>query len=111
MDRILKLMRRGHTRDNYLQRIERIKSSTRRLSLTSDIIVGFPGETDEDFQQTLDLVKQCEYDSLYIFKYSKRAGTPAANFADTVPENIKTERFVELEKVQRKAQEKIYRSY
>src|SRR6476659_8445814 len=79
-DRILKLMRRGHKRSDYLARIERIKSSSRRLALTSDIIVGFPGETDEDLQQTLDLVRECEYDGLYIFKYYKRAGTPAAEF-------------------------------
>ena len=110
-DRILKLMRRGHKRNDYLERIERIKNSSRRLALTSDIIVGFPGETDEDFHETLTLVEQCEYDSLYIFKYSKRAGTPAAEFHDNVPETEKTARFLELEKVQRAAQEKIYQSY
>ena len=110
-DRILKLMRRGHTRDDYWQRIERIKSSRRRLALTSDIIVGFPGETDEDFRQTLDLVEQCEYDSLYIFKYSKRSGTPAANFAHDVSDDEKKSRFLELESAQRKAQDRIYRSY
>jgi len=110
-DRILKLMRRGHKRSDYLERIERIKNSSRRLALTSDIIVGFPGETDEDFQQTIALVKECEYDSLYIFKYSKRAGTPAAEFHDNVPESEKTARFIELERVHRAAQEKIYRSY
>jgi tRNA-2-methylthio-N6-dimethylallyladenosine synthase len=79
--------------------------------LTSDIIVGFPGETDEDFQQTVELVRECEYDSLYIFKYSKRAGTPAAEFHDNVPEAEKKARFLELEKVHRAAQEKIYLSY
>jgi tRNA-2-methylthio-N6-dimethylallyladenosine synthase len=110
-DRILKLMRRGHKRADYLARIERIKNSSRRLALTSDIIVGFPGETDEDFQQTIELVRECEYDSLYIFKYSKRAGTPAAEFHDNVPETEKTARFLELEKVHRAAQEKIYRAY
>ena len=110
-DRVLKLMRRGHTRSDYWQRIERIKSSNRRLALTSDIIVGFPGETEEDFRQTLDLVDQCEYDSLYIFKYSKRAGTPAASFTDDVPEPVKKARFLALEEVQRRNQERIYRSY
>jgi tRNA-2-methylthio-N6-dimethylallyladenosine synthase len=110
-DRILKRMRRGHTRSDYLGRIERLKSSKRRLALTSDVIVGFPGETDEDFQNTLSLVEQCGYDSLYIFKYSKRNGTPAANFTDTVSETEKTARFLELEKVQRKAQDVVYRSY
>ncbi len=110
-DRILKLMRRGHKRSDYLERIQRIKNSSRRLALTSDIIVGFPGETDEDFQQTVELVRECEYDSLYIFKYSKRSGTPAAEFHDNVPEAEKKARFLELEKVQRAAQEKIYSSY
>jgi tRNA-2-methylthio-N6-dimethylallyladenosine synthase len=110
-DRILKLMRRGHKRSDYFERIQRIKNSSRRLSLTSDIIVGFPGETDEDFQQTVDLVRECDYDSLYIFKYSKRPGTPAAEFDDNVPEAEKTARFLELEKVHRAAQEKIYRAH
>lgn len=110
-DRILKLMRRGHRRSDYLERIQRIKNSSRRLALTSDIIVGFPGETDEDFQQTVELVRECEYDGLYIFKYSKRAGTPAAEFHDNVPETEKKARFLEAEKVQRATQEKIYQSY
>ena len=110
-DRILKRMRRGHSRANYLERIARIKSSTRKLALTSDVIVGFPGETDEDFLQTLSLVEECAYDSLYIFKYSKRRGTPAADFEDNVPESEKTARFLELERVQRKAQEGVFSSY
>ncbi|HKG79242.1 MAG TPA: tRNA (N6-isopentenyl adenosine(37)-C2)-methylthiotransferase MiaB [Pyrinomonadaceae bacterium] len=110
-DRILKLMRRGHKCSDYLERIQRVKNSSRRLALTSDIIVGFPGETDEDFQQTLELVKECDYDSLYIFKYSRRAGTPAAGFHDNVPEKEKTARFLELEKVHRAAQKKIYESH
>ncbi len=110
-DRVLKLMRRGHKRDDYLERIHRIKSSSRRLALTSDIIVGFPGETDDDFRRTIELVEACEYDSLYIFKYSRRAGTPAANFDDNVSEKEKKDRFLELEKVQRRTQDKIYRSY
>ena len=110
-DRILKRMRRGHNRANYLERIARIKSSKRRLALTSDVIVGFPGETDEDFRQTLSLVEECAYDSLYIFKYSKRRGTPAADFEDNVPESEKTARFLELERLQRKAQERVFSSY
>ena len=110
-DRILKLMRRGHTRADYLERIERIKASKRRLALTTDLIVGFPGETDEDFQETVRLVEDCRYDSIYIFKYSRRRGTPAASFTDTVPEREKTRRFLELERVQRRVQDEIYQSY
>jgi tRNA-2-methylthio-N6-dimethylallyladenosine synthase len=110
-DRILKLMRRGHTRADYLSRIDRIKNSKRRLALTSDVIVGFPGETEKDFRDTLTLVEECSYDGLYIFKYSRRKGTPAANFPDTISEQEKTARFSELERVQKQAQENIYRSY
>ncbi len=110
-DRVLKLMRRGHKRADYLERIQRIKSSTRRLALTSDIIVGFPGETDDDFRQTIELVEECEYDGIYIFKYSRRAGTPAASFDDDVSEKDKKDRFLELEKVHRRTQERIYQSY
>jgi tRNA-2-methylthio-N6-dimethylallyladenosine synthase len=110
-DRILKLMRRGHKRGEYLNRIEHIKKSRRQLALTSDIIVGFPGETDDDFRQTLGLVRECEYDALYIFKYSKRSGTPAANFTETVSDSEMKVRFLELETVQRDKQRRIYDSY
>ena len=110
-DRVLKWMRRGHKRADYLERIDRIKNSRRRLALTSDIIVGFPGETDDDFRQTIKLVEQCRYDGLYLFKYSKRPGTPAANIADNVPDKEKTARFLELERVQRKVQEEVYSAY
>jgi tRNA-2-methylthio-N6-dimethylallyladenosine synthase len=110
-DRILKLMRRGHTRADYLQRIDRIKGAKRRLALTTDVIVGFPGETEEDFQETVRLVEECRYDGIYIFKYSERRGTPAANFTHTVSEQEKTRRFLEVEKVHRRVQDEIYRSY
>ena len=110
-DRVLKWMRRGHKRADYLESIDRIKNSRRRLALTSDIIVGFPGETDDDFRQTIELVEQCRYDGLYLFKYSKRPGTPAAALADDVPEKEKTARFLEVERVQRKAQEEVYGAY
>jgi tRNA-2-methylthio-N6-dimethylallyladenosine synthase len=110
-DRVLKRMRRGHKRADYLGSIDRIKNSRRRLSLTSDIIVGFPGETDADFRQTLELVQQCRYDGLYLFKYSKRPGTPAANLVDDIPEKEKTMRFLELERAQRKVQEEVYGAY
>lgn len=110
-DRVLKRMRRGHKRADYLESIDRIKNSRRRLSLTSDIIIGFPGETDADFRQTLELVEQCRYDGLYLFKYSKRPGTPAANLVDDIPEKEKTMRFLELERAQRKVQEEVYGAY
>jgi tRNA-2-methylthio-N6-dimethylallyladenosine synthase len=110
-DRILKAMRRGHTTDEYLRRVDGIKQSNRRLSLTSDIIVGFPGETERDFEQTMQLVRSCEYDGLFIFKYSKRAGTPAAGLNDVIPEAEKTARFIALENLQESIQHKIYNDY
>jgi len=110
-DRVLKMMRRGHTASDYLRRVEKVKTAKRRLALTSDIIVGFPGETEEDFRQTLKLVEECEYDSLYIFKYSKRAGTPAASLNDDVSEREKTDRFLRLETVQRLGQKTVFEKY
>lgn len=110
-DRILKSMRRGHNTVDYLKRVEGIKNSKRRLSLTSDIIVGFPGETDEDFAATMRLVKKCEYDALYIFKYSKRSGTPAAKLDDAISEEEKSVRFMALEELQTSVQGKLYNAY
>jgi len=110
-DRILKSMRRGHNSEDYLRRVEGIKTSKRRLALTSDIIVGFPGETEDDFAATMRLVEACEYDALYIFKYSKRMGTPAAQLDDLVPEVEKTARFMALEELQTAVQKRIYDGY
>ena len=110
-DRILKAMRRGHTAADYLKRIEHIKSCKRRLALTSDIIVGFPGETEADFEATLKIVGECEYDALYMFKYSKRSGTPAAQLDDVVPEQEKTRRFLALEELQTSVQARICEGY
>ncbi len=110
-DRILKSMRRGHNSDDYLRRIDMIKRSRRRLSLTSDVIVGFPGESEEDFAATMQLVRNCEYDGLFIFKYSKRLGTPAAGLEDAVPESEKTARFLALEELQESIQKKLYEGY
>lgn len=110
-DGVLKAMRRGHTAENYLRRIDVIKNSPRQISLTTDIIVGFPGETDEDFRATLDLVNYCRYESAYIFKYSPRPGTPAAEIEDNVSAEIKTNRFLELEKIQKSNQIKVLENH
>jgi tRNA-2-methylthio-N6-dimethylallyladenosine synthase len=110
-DRILKAMRRGHMADDYLRRVDVIKQSQRRLSLTSDIIVGFPGESDADFENTLRLVRSCQYDGLFIFKYSKRVKTPAASLDDVVPEAEKTARFLALEQLQESLQLGVYGDY
>lgn len=110
-DRILQAMRRGHDSANYLKRVERIKNSRRQLALTSDVIVGFPGETQQDFEATLKLIEQCEYDGLYIFKYSKRTGTPAAKLANEISVAEMSERFMELERRQQALQQKVYSRY
>src|ERR1051325_8333120 len=110
-DRVLRAMRRGHTAADYLKKIEAVKNSRRRMSLTSDIMVGFPGETEDDFRATVKLVEQAGYDGLYIFKYSERRGTPAAKLRDDVSREEKSARFLELEQRQRRLQEKLYAGY
>ncbi len=109
-DRVLKMMRRGHTIDNYIKRIDRIRSSPRAIALTTDIIVGFPGETEEDFEATVKLAEHCRFDAAYIFKYSPRPGTPAFELEDDVPPEVKTRRFLDLEKVQKLNQANSFRS-
>jgi tRNA-2-methylthio-N6-dimethylallyladenosine synthase len=110
-DRILRSMRRGHTSADYLRRIETIKNARRQIAITSDIIVGFPGETEQDFCDTMSLVERVKYDGLYIFKYSERPGTPAAQLPDDVSKSAKRERFLELEKLQQRQQITIYQNY
>jgi tRNA-2-methylthio-N6-dimethylallyladenosine synthase len=110
-DRVLRAMRRGHKASDYLRRVDVIKGARRRIALTTDLIVGFPGETTEDFEDTMRLVKACQYDSVYIFKYSPRRGTPASNLSDDVTREEKATRFLALERLQRKIQGEIYGNY
>lgn len=95
-DRILKQMNRRYTRADYLGLVSRAKQAIPGLSLTSDVIVGFPGETYEDFLETLDLIRQVEFDSLFMFIYSKRRGTPAEKMPDEIPHAEKIKWFNEL---------------
>lgn len=99
-DRILKRMNRKYDTERYLEIVDYVKSKIPDLSLTSDIIVGFPGETYEDFQQTLDLIRKVEFTSLFTFIYSPRVGTPAAKMDDPVPYEEKAKWMSELLKVQ-----------
>jgi tRNA-2-methylthio-N6-dimethylallyladenosine synthase len=110
-DKVLRAMRRGHSIENYKRRIDVIKASSRKIALTTDIIVGFPGETDEDFADTVKLFEYCQYDSAYIFKYSVRNGTPSSRLPDDVSAAIKTARFLELEKIQKTIQNNKLKSY
>lgn len=94
--RILKKMNRRYTKESYLELAEKIKKAVPDISLTTDIIVGFPGETEEDFQETLDVVRKVRYDSAFTFIYSKRTGTPAAAMENQVPEDVVKDRFDRL---------------
>ena len=93
---ILKKMNRRYTKEQYLELVRKIKEAVPDISLTTDIIVGFPGETEEDFLETMDVVKQVRYDSAFTFIYSKRTGTPAATMEDQIPEDVVKHRFDRL---------------
>ena len=104
--RILKLMNRKYTKESYLDLVDRIRKGCPDISLTTDIIVGFPGETEEDFLETMDVVEKVGFDSAFTFIYSKRTGTPAASMENQVPEDVVKDRFDRLLKlVQQKASE------
>ncbi len=104
-DRILKAMNRRHTAKDYLTLLERIRAARSDIALSGDFIVGFPGETDADFEATMDLVRQVNYASAFSFKYSPRPGTPGAEMADHVPEAVKDERLQRLQALLLKQQQ------
>ena len=99
-NRILKLMRRGYTREEYLEIIAKLRTSNADIAITSDVMVGFPGETEEDFLLTLDLIQHVEFDSLFSFKYSDREGTPAAKMPEKVSKGVKVSRLQRLQDLQ-----------
>lgn len=94
--RLLKKMNRHYTKESYLELVNKLRSAIPDIGITTDIIVGFPGETEEDFLDTLDVVKKVRYDSAFTFIYSKRSGTPAADMDDQVPDDVVKERFDRL---------------
>ena len=105
--RLLKIMNRHYDKEQYLTLVEKIRAAMPDIALTTDIIVGFPGETEEDFEETMDVVRKVRYDSAFTFIYSKRTGTPAAKMEDQVPEDVVKVRFDRLLKeVQEIAAEK-----
>ena len=95
-DRVLKLMHRGYTRARYLELVRQLRSVQPNIGLTTDFIVGFPGETEADFEETLSLVREVEFDQAYLFKYSERRDTPAASMPDQVPQAVREERLLRL---------------
>jgi len=106
-DRILKSMNRGYSSDDYLQKVERLRNICPQISITSDIIVGFPGETPKDYQETIDMMEKIRFDAVFSFKYSERKGTAACKLSGQVPEAEKSRRLKELQSLQdRHTQEK-----
>lgn len=110
-DRVLEAMRRPYTIEHYLGRVARLRERVPSIGLTTDIIVGFPGETEADFEATLELLRQVRYDSIYSFKYSPRPGTRAAAMDDDVPEAEKTRRLAEVQRLQDVIYDEILGSY
>jgi len=102
--RVLRAMERTYTREKYLERIAMIRGASRDIALSTDIIVGFPGETEQDFEQTLSLLDAAEYDQVFSFKYSPRKGTPAAEFAEAVDPETQSRRLAALQEKQREIQ-------
>ncbi len=105
-NRLLKLMNRHYTREQYLELVRKIREKVPDISLTTDVIVGFPGETEEDFEDTLSLIREVGYDSVFTFIYSKRTGTPAAAMPDQIEDEVVHERFNRLLDVVRESGEK-----
>jgi tRNA-2-methylthio-N6-dimethylallyladenosine synthase len=91
-DRILKAMRRTYTAEKYIDLIRRVREAREGIAITTDIIVGFPGETDDDYQQTRKLVEQVQFDNAFVFRYSPRHDTPAAEMSDQINESVKEAR-------------------
>lgn len=110
-DGVLKKMRRGYTKKDYLEKINFIKGARKDYAITGDIIVGFPGETEEDFLATMQMVAEVEYDGLYIFNYSPRPNTAALAYGDTISAEVKTERLMRLVELQAQIQERRYKRY
>jgi tRNA-2-methylthio-N6-dimethylallyladenosine synthase len=96
-NRILAAMNRKHTAEDYLRVVEKVRAARPDIALSTDMIVGFPGETDDDFEETLNLVKEVGFAQSFSFKYSPRPGTPAANMEDQIPEALKSERLTRLQ--------------
>ena len=102
--KVLRAMQRTYTRGEYLQKIEMIRIAARPIAITTDIIVGFPGELDSDFEETLSLLGEVKYDALFSFKYSPRPNTPSLRMDDAIPEEEKGRRLAILQDKQREIQ-------
>jgi tRNA-2-methylthio-N6-dimethylallyladenosine synthase len=110
-DSVLDAMQRLYTREQYMERVAWMKAAKREISITSDMIVGFPGETEADFEQTLALIDEVEYDSIFCFKYSPRPNTPSLQLEDAVPDEEKSRRLIVLQERQREIQRRRYQRH
>jgi len=110
-DRILKLMDRGYTKQEYLEKIEMLREYVRGITFSTDVIVGFPTETEEDFEETLDVLKKVRFEQVFSFKFSPRPDTPAYHMQDQVPDEIKTQRMQRLLELQKSILGEIAKSY
>jgi tRNA-2-methylthio-N6-dimethylallyladenosine synthase len=108
--RVLRAMQRTYSRDEYLEKIGMIRSARRRTAITTDVIVGFPGETEADFDETLSLLDDVKYDGVFSFKYSPRPNTPASTMPDAIPEEEKSRRLALLQEKQRVIQSETLQS-
>src|SRR5215510_3731285 len=106
--RVLKSMSREYTREIYLEKISWIKSARRQIAITTDVIVGFPGETDPEFEETITLLDECQFDGVFSFKYSPRPNTPALSMIDSIADSEKSRRLQILQDRQREIQRSIY---
>ncbi len=109
--RVLDAMQRLYSRDQYLERVAWIKAAKREISMTTDVIVGFPGETEAEFEETLTLLNEVEYDGVFSFKYSPRPNTPALKYADAIPDAEKSRRLAVLQEKQREIQRRNYQRH
>src|SRR4030042_1185734 len=100
-DNVLKAMHRGYTKESYLEKIDRLKKVCPSIAVTADVIFGFPGEEEKDFEETLGLIEKVRFDDLFSFKYSPRKGTRAPQFTEQVEEKVKQARLSVLQKIQR----------
>jgi len=110
-NRVLDAMQRLYTREQYLERVSWMKAAKREISITSDMIVGFPGETEADFEQTLALIDEVEFDSIFCFKYSPRPNTPSLNLEDGISDEEKSRRLIVLQERQREIQRRRYQRH
>src|ERR1700687_2035751 len=109
--RVVDAMQRLYSREQYLERVAWMKAAKREISITSDMIVGFPGETEADFEQTLALIDEVEYDSIFCFKYSPRPNTPSLQLEDAIPDEEKSRRLIVLQERQREIQRRRYQRH